>query len=89
MGKAGRLYAVGDKYIIAVVNDRFTVVEQSEFLQAFLCRGDKVFLMCFTYIRNDTDGRGNDRAKVFHLVRLRNTCLENTQCILFAHLPDR
>ena len=77
MGQAGRLDAAPDKGIVAVINDRFAVVEQSQLFQAFLRGRDKVLLMCFPYVRNHSDGWCDDRLQTFHFVRLGDAGFED------------
>ena len=75
--KASRLDAVGDEKIVTIVNDRLTLIEKHQFLQAFLGSGDKILLMGLADVGNHTDRRSDNRLQTLHLIRLRDTCLED------------
>ena len=77
MGQASRFDTVGYEGVVSIIDNSFAIVEQHEFLQAFLCGRNEVLLMGFPYIRDHADSRCNNRLQAFHLVRLRDTRLEN------------
>ena len=79
--REARLFdAVGDKIVVAVVDDGFAFVETSAF-QQFLVEME-VLLMGFAYVGDDTDGGLNDLLQTFHLVRLGNAGFEDAELCL-------
>ena len=82
-------YHLVDNLVIAIIDYGLCIMEEDEFLPAFLLHGREVFLMRSTQIGQYGDGWLDDVTQGKHFAWHTDTCLENAHLGLLVHQPYR
>ena len=87
--EAAGFKALAYEFVVGIVDQRFSIVEEREFLQALFLQRGKILLMCLPDVGHHSDRGLYDGPQALHLAGLRYAGLEHSHLGAFVEEPYR